>query len=77
MTLEEARQHCFFMDSRGLINASRPDAVAGTLAAHKVRVSAPSACLVYRPCGRMLEQKDYTAIQQAHHLCKVAAVVAQ
>lgn len=35
LTLEEARRHCFFMDSRGLVTASRSDASAGTMAHHK------------------------------------------
>lgn len=36
ITLAEAQGHCYFMDSKGLICASRPDAAAGTLAHHKV-----------------------------------------
>jgi malate dehydrogenase (oxaloacetate-decarboxylating)(NADP+) len=35
MSSEEARQHCWFMDSKGLICAERADAQAGTLAHHK------------------------------------------
>lgn len=38
LSLQEARQHCFFMDSKGLVTASRADALAGTMAHHKVRV---------------------------------------
>lgn len=36
LSLEEARAHCHFMDSRGLVTASRPDALAGTMAHHKL-----------------------------------------
>lgn len=36
MTITEARQHCWFMDSKGLICAERADAQAGSLAHHKV-----------------------------------------
>uniref|UniRef100_A0A383VNK3 Malic enzyme n=1 Tax=Tetradesmus obliquus TaxID=3088 RepID=A0A383VNK3_TETOB len=36
MSITEARQHCWFMDSKGLICAERPDAQAGSLAHHKV-----------------------------------------
>jgi malate dehydrogenase (oxaloacetate-decarboxylating)(NADP+) len=35
MSTQEARQHCWFMDSKGLICAERADAQAGTLAHHK------------------------------------------
>jgi malate dehydrogenase (oxaloacetate-decarboxylating)(NADP+) len=36
LTLEDARKHCFFMDSRGLVSATRSDAASGKMAAHKV-----------------------------------------
>lgn len=39
LSLDEARRHCYFMDSRGLITASRADAASGKLAAHKVGAS--------------------------------------
>lgn len=45
LTLEEARQHCYFMDSQGVINATRSDTVSGKLAAHKVPWPAKQ-----RPC---------------------------
>lgn len=36
MSIQEARQHCWFLDSKGLICAERADAQAGRLAHHKV-----------------------------------------
>lgn len=39
LSLDEARRHCYFMDSRGLITACRADAASGKLAAHKVGAS--------------------------------------
>jgi len=48
LTLEEARQHCCFMDSQGVINATRSDTVSGKLAAHKVRQPCKTAPMSYR-----------------------------